>query len=1386
MTKCESGMSQFLKAVNEQAGTISNLEIINQLAAVLDKHREVGIQEAIYRILSLPMAKSSVKVKYLSTRHPHFRDGLLKGGIENLEEEESIFHLSPHEYYSNRLLDCVQGVEYTEEEMEDDYWKDLSFAEFQSWYDLVYVKKGLKTNPNKKHIPLKNEIGYIKRRKERCILRYYLNYENDEDFKRGLLILFFPFQDEMKDIHERDVDKLYLENESLVKDKRELFEKHKVMTDIIESIERQVEEKIEEDQDLEDDGYREEESTTMDELDDFEKWAKHQAKKSLQKYKDLTSLIKVEDLRNVIIKLNEQQRRIFDDFCERLHEDEGPPFYLYIAGEAGTGKSFLVKIMIEAIKHLKLTPGDDLRKPPALVMAPTASAAYIISGKTIESTLGMMPNRSNTFAKRKSSQVSNLSFLYEDVAVLFCDEISMVGSSKFTKMNFQMQDITGRNEFMGGLPFIAVGDFRQLPPVRDQFVYEKNHLDGRPSIAPSHWDDNFLIYYLTDKMRNQKDPEFASLCDRVGNGKITKSDLSYLNNCARDTKSEYENDNFKSGKVSIIVMTNKVRQEINEHKLNTLLKDRQLYISYAVDRCTNLENPPQIPSNLSITQTGGLENKIMLKKDAPIVITSNHPQAKYKEDGIVNGAKGFIDSLQLSKKEADKIEVVWVVFKDKSVGKLLRYELKNLKKLHKPSDENAVPILRQKKTFSIQNGEIKFQRFQFPLTLSYAITAYKCQGDTLEEVIIDFAHESGEIRGVPCGSFYVALTRVKEGANVYLKSFSEKYITVNKRVEQKIEAMRKYKPYRFKKHYISDQIFEDITDDLKLGYFNINGLLRSNHAEYLDCDINLLHLDCLVVSETWLNSDVSNADVINKLKHWKVLKRLDATDNIEHMGLLLLIPNTTTNTSNFMYSLDYIEGYKSKTKSILYQGLVIDLIPLYRRVAFLYLRATPTTEELYKLRESVKNCDCIIGDLNLNPKVPEQRKKLLTLCGASKYMALEEITTDIGNQLEHVILEKDLKKRCFSTAFLNFASDHKSIVVRIASAANNFTTEFKQQTSFDQDFHTKKKTQAADKVFKNTKKDDVRCATEIGESDTTRNQKENCLSILMFDNPSSTNLCFSNSVTSALLNIPVFQSILFKKTEEMSLYSKKNEIIRELIKLNKLSSLSKSSTLKLRSIVHSHCIDSDQITRCFNDYNQHDASEFLMSVFEHIFKDLTADNMIDEEIFGGLFQESLVCNCGNIKHLPIQKLSEVLMVQICGPSLQTCLDNFLGEEKIDLNCTKCKKREILKKFILVAEPSTLIIQLSRYKYEVREKRTIKRHEEIEVSKRLSLPSGSAYTISSIINHIGSTPDEGHYNVLIFDSINDSFVLLDDLNVCFDMQIKSDKSRLPYIVVYTKD
>jgi len=67
-------------------------------ASVLDKHREVSIQECVYRLLGLPMAKFSIHVKYLNTSHPKHRDGLLRADYKELEPHEAVFHLSPHQY----------------------------------------------------------------------------------------------------------------------------------------------------------------------------------------------------------------------------------------------------------------------------------------------------------------------------------------------------------------------------------------------------------------------------------------------------------------------------------------------------------------------------------------------------------------------------------------------------------------------------------------------------------------------------------------------------------------------------------------------------------------------------------------------------------------------------------------------------------------------------------------------------------------------------------------------------------------------------------------------------------------------------------------------------------------------------------------------------------------------------------------------------------------------------------------------------------------------------------------------------------------------------------------------------------------------------------------
>ena len=459
LTKNESGMSRLLKAVNEETNNLKQIDKLNALASVLDKHREVSIQEAVYRLLGLPMTKSSVVVKYLSTIHPHHRDGLLKGNIKELDPNEAIFHNSPHEYYENRPEESDQeGVKYWPEQLEKDYWKNLSLAEFWSDYDIVYRKTDADIS---NLIKLQNGKGYIRKRlRSSAILRYYLNYSNDEDLARGLLILFLPFRDEMKDIHREDVKNLLSEKSHIVEEKRRKFEKYKVMADLISTIQSDIdktepeEEKSESSENIE--------TTNSVDINDFEKWARSQATKDLSKFKDLTGLCDIAELRSRICTLNEQQRRLFDDFTERMAsvDSDERPVYLFLAGEAGTGKSHLTRILIEAVKFLKIKAGDELKKPPVIVMAPTANAAFLIGGKTVDSALKFYRNENYRYSQAQPSTMSMMQFQYDEVKVIFCDEISMVGSAKLAKINYRLQDLAEgehKHAFMGGISFVASG-----------------------------------------------------------------------------------------------------------------------------------------------------------------------------------------------------------------------------------------------------------------------------------------------------------------------------------------------------------------------------------------------------------------------------------------------------------------------------------------------------------------------------------------------------------------------------------------------------------------------------------------------------------------------------------------------------------------------------------------------------------------------------------------------------------------------------------------------------------------------------------------------------------------------------------------------------------------
>ena len=137
------------------------------------------------------------------------------------------------------------------------------------------------------------------------------------------------------------------------------FEKYHLISDLIDLIQKTNEKNV--GCETDDEECEETETTAAEDIEDFNSWARNQAAKELSKFKDLLDLSDIVELRQRVSELNDQQRRIFDDFCERMvsNDIDEPPVYLFITGNAGTGKSHLVRLLIEAVKISKI---DELMK----------------------------------------------------------------------------------------------------------------------------------------------------------------------------------------------------------------------------------------------------------------------------------------------------------------------------------------------------------------------------------------------------------------------------------------------------------------------------------------------------------------------------------------------------------------------------------------------------------------------------------------------------------------------------------------------------------------------------------------------------------------------------------------------------------------------------------------------------------------------------------------------------------------------------------------------------------------------------------------------------------------------------------------------------------------
>jgi hypothetical protein len=166
-----------------------------------------------------------------------------------------------------------------------------------------------------------------------------------------------------------------------------------------------------------------------------------------------------------------------------------------LSGSAGTGKSHLIESIYQAGGRVYTSrPDSNPDILNVLLSSSMGKAMHNINGSVLHSIFLLhisqfqsnLPELSADVAKQLRSQLS-------DVKLLIIDEISMVGYKQFLQFNRRLGQILKKNETIGNMSIICVGDFRQMKPVKDNYVLYKGKSVALHELGSPLWENCHML-----------------------------------------------------------------------------------------------------------------------------------------------------------------------------------------------------------------------------------------------------------------------------------------------------------------------------------------------------------------------------------------------------------------------------------------------------------------------------------------------------------------------------------------------------------------------------------------------------------------------------------------------------------------------------------------------------------------------------------------------------------------------------------------------------------------------------------------------------------------------------------------------------------------------------
>ena len=419
---------------------------------------------------------------------------------------------------------------------------------------------------------------------------------------------------------------------------------------------------------------------------------------------------------------------------------------MMLHGPPGTWKTFLIKRLQEMTNiNMRIT-------------ATSGVAAMSLNGTTIDHFLA------KGFRKKKKTKLETVRKNLGDATLLVLDELSMMGCKKLLDLDKTLQKLKKTSVAFGGLDVILVGDFAQLPAVKQTTLIDsmvRSMLLHTPptelTLKTTALMSMFAKYDLEEFKRSKTCTLLSSLLRRFrssfcGNGSFTLEDIKRIGVLSNET---FAKDN-KFRDASFLVSTRKEKDAVISFAGKKWAEDHCRPIYWWYTRPVSFKGSGEDADDIAES----MHQRCYAAKEYYVEgCGATLKQNIAPSSGYANGTKGIVVGL---------VHKDGYVLPEGEAGEMIKIEPPQYVIMQVKRDDGTktlVPCKRQVKEieYRFHGKERQFRCWSNRVCLSFAQTVHEVQGQTLERVILILGRHVGRSVGrISWSLLYVALSRVKK------------------------------------------------------------------------------------------------------------------------------------------------------------------------------------------------------------------------------------------------------------------------------------------------------------------------------------------------------------------------------------------------------------------------------------------------------------------------------------------------------------------------------------------------------------------------------------------------------------------------------------------------